>query len=884
MPPTERTLTLGLPARMNTDLSPELLDPDEAVDLYNTLIHEPGQLRSRKGPVFKCAFPGSKFTSGHHPVGYASTTAKFVSTQLGPSNTRMLVTLMGGSLTSSPKYHQLTPGTDSTLGGTTTASVGDPKMTWSNPAVSSLTWGVHLVNADTATAWKTTVINNFGASSGWEVGGPSCQYFNCAYYTSVEVVQCYWPTAYVTPTAPYQGTRLFRWGGALPTTPAWKYAYIFTNGATLGTVHAQVGTVTTGTASSTQTITVTAPMTMAQFTVGQGVWFYNSTLTTARGAPPFIIQSVNVGANQITFTGSVTTTTGDVVLFKPSQLTTGNPSGYFLACTADAYTAFPYSYMITSLGAITNVSATDWVIIDKPYGIGQAVGVVPDRTLASGWVTQPIAPVIASPGDAQGCHTYLNRVFVGRASLGAPLPLSNGATLPSAIYPNAIAWCQAGNPEVWPASNWALVDDSPHQSIMGFATAGNQLLIFRQNSIFMMSGTDESNFTFEPLTLELGCIDGRSITPYRNGCVFMSRYGMYYTDGTQIRDLTQSKPAHGIRTAYRDQTKNFAFDTSPQSIQATGIIPGSDYCMMAGNDGSTAWSAGATGYDGDNYAMFLPGPNAQTISYYYIPNGSWCRTGNNDATINFSNATWMFTQIGKHINNKCIGFTRSGAYELDRMVEAEVRASEVVDPTITNTALEAMLTTNTWTTTPAAYAAYTWTDFTPPLGFDYCLSDANTGVLIRGLKKIPLQIQYRDLKVGDGDTVRISDVFIDHNCFYTAAATNAPNQQGWNVSVAVDPALTTATQLSAIGAPTGLYNMIQPRYEGTTFAASLYDKSYTSEPDGAQNWEVRCKVARVVLNNSYINAQTTPAMSYKLFDVRLRVATISPTRIDNPVV
>jgi len=881
---------------MNTDLSPGELDPDEAVDIYNMLIHEPAQLRSRKGPTFKCAFPGTAYIAGiannASPSAFASCTAQAVTGNALGANTRGIITFLSCP-TASDYNHLLSPGTLSTGSGTVYAQ-SMPLLTYTflGQGNTNTLYNTYIINADSANGWQVTCMNLQGASTGWEAAGQTAQYFGCAYYTSAEQIYRYWYPNFVTNPNPYAGTALFRWAGLQPPSSPKVWFYSLNNGALTGSVLYQFGNITSGVANATQTVSGDS---VSHLVANQYVWIYDATMTTLRGGAPVKVSSVNVGAGTVTFTGSVTTTTGDIVATSPADPgATVGPAGYFMINMNDNATQWPYTYLITAVHGVALANTAATFSIDKPYGIGATVAQVPNRTYASTWQTTAIAPVLAAPMDVHNVHTYLNRLFVGRASLGAPLPLANGATLPTGLYQNGLAWSQAGNPEVWPVQNWALVDDNPQQSITGFATCGNTLLIFRQDSIFLMSGTDESNFSIQPFSLELGCLDGRSITPYRTGCIFMSRYGMYYTDGTQIRDLTQSKPAHGIRTAFRDTTRQFVGGPSGMSTQATTIIPGTDYALMSGHDASVSSIVGASGYQGDDYAMFLPGPNAQTISFYYIPNGSWFRFGNNDPTINLANSFWLYTTTGQHLNHKAVGFTQGAAYEMDRMVEAEFSSSEVYLSQTTNTALEAMLTSNWWTTVPAVGAQHTFTDYKPPLGYDYCIADngavTTSTRLTRGNIKIPLRIQYKDMMVGDGDTVRVDDIYVDHNCFYVASGGSlAPSVQGWNVSVAGDPELiTSATQLSAIGAPTNLYNMVQPRYEGVQFVTtppgSLYHGNYTSTPDGSQNWEIRAKTVRVIFDNVYLGAQTTAALSYKLFGSRLSVSTVMPVRVDNPVV
>lgn len=880
----ERTIPIDVPARMNTDLSASEIDKDEAVDIFNFLIHEPGQLRRRKPSVFKCSFPGTGYnqtTTWTSPIGVVTASAAATGATTTALRSRALVTFMNygnaGNIGGLP-YRRQNPGSSTTYGNPNfvLATTSNGPMTWdtgvnSGPASAARYWA-YFVNADSATAWTVTMTNNNGTATGYETNTQSDNYFGSAYYASADVIYAsFYPVASALATKGVTGTRLMKWGGAAPNAlafPLLNYYATLTNGATVGTLYASPGTVTAGVASVTQTLT-----SVTGITVGQTVLFYDPTLTTLRGTST--VSSINTGAHQITMPGSITTTTNDICLVASVDAF----SGYYIGFQADLN--YPYTYQLSA-----NASAPGSFTIERPYGLGQPAGNVPNKTLAK-CIVRDLQVVYTSPPDVQCVHMYQNRLFVGRPTLGAALPLSSGGTLPVGQYPTAMGWCQAGSPEIWPASNWLLIDPDPSESLMGFATLGNQLGIFTRNAIYTMSGTDESNYSVNLFTNEMGCLDSRSITPYRTGCIFMSDKGLFYFDGSQLRDLTQSRAGHGIRTVYRDRSQFFSL-TDFDAVQATSIIPGTDYAMMSGNRSDRAIYSPLE--DSYNYAMFLPGPNAQTISYYYIPNGSWMRVGNDWSPTTYSNSYWLYTKPGEHINNKCVAFTRHAAYELDNMFAQEASSGDITDQTLTNTGFESILTGNAYTTAVAVGATWSFVEYVPPLGYDWCVT-SNNGVIVRGQIPIPVRLQYRDTILGPETTSRFNDIRVSNNVWYVrGAGSNSPNVQGLNVALGWDNNIDTLTQMQpvqSVGAATpstGAYNMVQPRYEGATFSTAFFNHVYTSVVEGSYNWEFEAKAVRIALDNTYMGAQTNPSHSMKLYGISMRIIDEMPMRIDNPVV
>lgn len=348
------------------------------------------------------------------------------------------------------------------------------------------------------------------------------------------------------------------------------------------------------------------------------------------------------GQNRATASIPANVTVGTTVV-----TVTGNPTpslaGTFMRFNGSTGAADPvgkrFNYYVLS-----HVAGSNTVILSKPFGLGQT-GLSNHVGLADVAEFQSAYAVLNSPPDCQSAFAYLSRIFVGR-----PTVVTAVGSIQPIPYPNAVAWSDPNEPELWTDTNIAILDNNPGDMVMGFGSVPNALVIFRRYTTWIMTGTDESSFTFRQVSGELGCVDPRSISPYRNGVFFMSDTGLYFYDGYDFTNITQPKPGHGIRTNYVSTAERFAYpETFPLTTACTTILPRSDYLLMLGQNAETASDA--------RHVQYL----------YHIPSGSWSqfKTANTDQLV-------LLSPAGKHLNNQGMGCIGSeGIVKLDTCVEPE---------------------------------------------------------------------------------------------------------------------------------------------------------------------------------------------------------------------
>ena len=142
-------------------------------------------------------------------------------------------------------------------------------------------------------------------------------------------------------------------------------------------------------------------------------------------------------------------------------------------------------------------------------------------------------------------------------------------------------------------------------TITGLSVFREQLIIFTEKSIFKLSGTSLSNFALEPITLDIGCIDGDTIQEIGGDIMFLTEDGLRLLSATdRIGDFglgVVSKTIQDVMTKFiasaslfssvvvrsKSQYRVFAFNPNIIGDAAKGII-GTQFSPQGGED--MAWS------------------------------------------------------------------------------------------------------------------------------------------------------------------------------------------------------------------------------------------------------------------------------------------------------
>lgn len=137
-----------------------------------------------------------------------------------------------------------------------------------------------------------------------------------------------------------------------------------------------------------------------------------------------------------------------------------------------------------------------------------------------------------------------------------------------------VQWSTAGNPESWPALG---VYDAPEE-VHHVVAKGTAQYIFGPTGVHLLVGDTPppgGNLTAKPFFFREGTIDGRSVQAYGDTIVWANQSGVFSTDGTSLRDLTEEG---GISRYWRSLARGVV---SPQvsGMAITGVLSRGHYIV-----------------------------------------------------------------------------------------------------------------------------------------------------------------------------------------------------------------------------------------------------------------------------------------------------------------
>jgi hypothetical protein len=150
---------------------------------------------------------------------------------------------------------------------------------------------------------------------------------------------------------------------------------------------------------------------------------------------------------------------------------------------------------------------------------------------------------------------------------------------------NTLVWSLPGNAFGYPADNELPVGDS--KPITGLVSKWGCLIIYKTDSIWILSGTDESNFTLAKSESTVGCNSPFTIAPIANGIAFGNNAGLWVFNGA-----TSSKLTPKLDLLFRGQPRNGL--PAIESLNATvygnhcAVATPTDYWFACAASGTTS--------------------------------------------------------------------------------------------------------------------------------------------------------------------------------------------------------------------------------------------------------------------------------------------------------
>lgn len=266
-----------------------------------------------------------------------------------------------------------------------------------------------------------------------------------------------------------------------------------------------------------------------------------------------------------------------------------------------------------------HTASTATVTFDRPYGIGETTTYVPTLTGTVTVSDSPSQTLFGSPGGVGCVAVFRERLFGARAMLSTALTSGGPQAWPSPIgeyggdYQNALVWSKPGNPQRWPDQNFVVVgEDEP---IMCLATIGEQLVIFKESRMFVLTGYDEDSFQVTKVSDIVGCPYPNAYTVHEGILYFANQDGIYAYDGTNLSSLSEPAPGHGISTLWNTRYYARAYGQGPQYFWPTLAVTPDSHLVVC-----CQWPFGSSSY-ADNFV-------------YDIKNRAWSEWGLSDPTLN----------------------------------------------------------------------------------------------------------------------------------------------------------------------------------------------------------------------------------------------------------
>ncbi len=504
--------------------------------------------------------------------------------------------------------------------------------------------------------------------------------------------------------------------------------------------------------------------------------------------------SINVGSTTLTFGSDP----GDIV-------------GQFLTFDGDRTTTVPFAYLVTE-EIVTNTTFR----ISKPYGLGESAAA--NKSGQAVQIRSRDIP-IQSPAGVAACDAHLDRIFVGRALLR-----DSTGTIQAGYYPNALKWSQVLNPEKWPDANVTLVGSEPGDAIMGLASVGRYLLIFKNYSTWILAGDSEENFTVKRLLGNIGCIDSRSIVEYENGIIWASWQGIHMIDGStlDVVNLTERKGGHGIRRTYQN---------------AVGEYPGNIIVTAAADNMGYLHVHASSNYDALVNGTGETAPHDKFPMSCFIKTRAWTRLQNNSTAggLRFAGTPKFFSC--KPYRGMALGVAPAAVVIMDTATNP---GQEIPNDMIVSFGNNAVVQGYDMVNTPS----------TSPTQTPY-----------------PVDVSYADLALSGDFTWSLKKISVHHLIEYQSDTTNA-STVGAQIFAQFDP-LETNTNPQFPNTPLGAVKarVLTSGTAGHTLYVTEVNPRSSSDEDALRGQFLRMRI---------YDTSSAPTSSWKIFSV---VAAVEQNRL-----
>jgi len=104
--------------------------------------------------------------------------------------------------------------------------------------------------------------------------------------------------------------------------------------------------------------------------------------------------------------------------------------------------------------------------------------------------------------------------------------------------PSTLRWSETFQPEVWPAIYYWDVNKADGDKITNLQKFMDDLMIFKNRAIYVLKGTAMEDFSMLQASSTIGCVGPLAATTYRLNVFFVSEYGIFVTNGSDVQNIS----------------------------------------------------------------------------------------------------------------------------------------------------------------------------------------------------------------------------------------------------------------------------------------------------------------------------------------------------------
>lgn len=263
-------------------------------------------------------------------------------------------------------------------------------------------------------------------------------------------------------------------------------------------------------------------------------------------------------------------------------------AGEVVDLTTGVHTTIPVGAALSVFGP--SVCRVDQALYSASFGgVSTAIptGVAPLNAIRKVVIGGAGAVLTNGPRFVQAVFSHGGRVWAAAAREPGGADYDTSAiwyTIPGGTTALTDVVTDWQDPETGEFNRFSIGAANDGDFTVGFGRAAGQLVVFKRNAVYVLYGTEPSNFTLRQLRTQSGCVDLRSICVADEGTYFASQLGYELFDGNTFHLL--SRP---VQKTWQDLSNaGVASGTVNHAYIRADPLPNGYLHLALGTDSTTA--------------------------------------------------------------------------------------------------------------------------------------------------------------------------------------------------------------------------------------------------------------------------------------------------------